>query len=207
MRTKTNNRKEVKRTQVVTATQPISNVAAGVTALWASTGVNPAAASWYLAPTQGVGDQNVIGDKYNLKYGEIIFGVRFNTSVNIYDYLRIMVVRQRMITVLPTPANLFVENGGFWAPLDSKNFDIQYDKIFPINTGLNQNPAVGTTFIQSVQTRPMKFRFIVPLKKTMRIDTANAQFPLTTYILATTFLVNTIAVQTESCATYYFTDP
>lgn len=178
--------------------------------------------------TQGTEPYQAIGQKYNLKYVEVSFEVAqtfFDTNDpettdpdRQDNQFRLMILKQRDPNIDITHNNIFwLHSQGVLmpnSPIDTRKWDVQYDRTFNKRTGLQQNVQFGDgdppvniiyTGVDGNRSNPNFFRFIIPLKHTFNIANGASKFPLRLSILINArregFYVNNIN------AIYRFTDP
>lgn len=225
MKRRVNNRPETKRTVYLGTQKLVPNLTgldAGLAAggvqvglLWSNNGVDTIGGNWFPQPTQGVGQNQVIGTKYNIRYCELTMLLQPTGAAptNLVDCLRIILIRERQPNT--TIANAFgvgniLKFANFLAPVDTKNWDVQFDKIYTYTTGLSTVTNPGTNNIQTMMPRPKIFRFIIPLKDTLEIQQIgvnNEPFTHRMYLYCFTNTDVSYWVSPGISAIYYYRDP
>lgn len=180
--------------------------------IWSNAGTK-GGVQWFLPPTTGTGENQVDGTKYNMKYAELTFGLSPDVAVvpaEHGDYLRIILIKERQppqdITGAGLGWSVILNSNNFFSPVDTKRWDCQYDKIFPFTTGLVGNAAIGTPYVQSQMAHSKRFRFIIPLKKTMTVSTEDYQFPNRMYMYAWTLHTSQFWKMEDTTVVYRFTE-
>lgn len=178
--------------------------------IWKLNGTDTAGNRFYPSPTQGTGNTNVEGLKYNLRYCELTFLLNpYNlVPADFTGHLRIILIKERQANKPFVNAVSFLANAIFMSPVNTKEWDLQMDKVIPFTTGLTSNNVTGTSNFTSIMPKPMKFRILIPLRHSFTVTNANNQFPLNMYLIMFTDIVDrywTNAAST-SCV-YYFRDP
>lgn len=177
--------------------------------IWSNNGAAPVG-NWFIPPAQGDGENQVQGTKYNLKYCELIFGLFPAVSITPAvqgDFLRIFLIRERQANQAITGLADIMQTSDFMSPIRTKSWDVQFDRIYCLKTGLSYGIAGGPNSVVNDMPSPMKFRFIIPLKHTMLLQNVNAQFPLHMYMYAMLYATDRWLTTTTYTYTYYFQDP
>lgn len=200
----------MKKLNQTVAARPIPNFAnfnTTTNCLWANNGVSTGGgAAWFIPPIQGTGATQVVGTKYNMKYVEVLIPIVNDTTVNSgtdCDFLRVWIIKERVKNIAPSIANTFDANN-FFAPINTKDWDVQFDKIYPINLGvLAGNMQCLTKGV------PKLFRFIIPLKETLEVVMAEPddKFRFRVYIFAANFFTNLKFTTPAYSFSYHFIDP
>lgn len=190
------------------------------TVVWSNYGTR--GVLFYPPPQQGTGEGQVVGTKYNLKYCELSFLLNMtqrptNGFGQSYEMFRLMVVRQRdRSTGDPTYTNFYVgTNLVINTAINSKNWDVQYDKYFTMDTGVLSTTLITNAYGPgSTHMTPAKFfRFIIPMRESMEVvaNTVTECFPLRMYVLLYTVYGSNVGAPVYTAnninATYYFNDP
>lgn len=180
------------------------------TTIWGNNILDPTGVGYLAFPQQGTGNGQIDGTKYNSLYAEVIFDiVKTSSNANLYEEgFRLMVIKKRDPNVPFTGAAVYTFQA-YNGPLNSKNYDVQFDKAYFWTTGSATNPVAGTNSLQSLFPKRKRFRFIIPLKKTMTLQAVSAAgaFPLPIYIIAVAINSDTSVVVTSIVTTYFFRDP
>lgn len=220
-----NNRPEMKRTVYVgqqTAIRTMANWDAGLangilntSLIWANNFNDAGITPWFPQPGQGPAENQMIGTKYNLKYAELTFILEpmLNQPTGFVDSIRLILIKERqsrqIITGPGAGAPTILRFTNFHAPVDTKKWDVQYDKIFPYTTGITTTAVpVGNVF-NSLVPKPKIFRFIIPLKETLEyaLPAINTPFTNSMYLFAFTHTQdNYWFIRPASCI-YYYRDP
>lgn len=192
-----------------------ANVVLGnMTEIWSNIGVIPGTATnWYPIPVQGTGSTNIVGTKWNSLYAEVSFVLVMRGPDiglgDVYDFIRIMVVKERQRATNGSTAGILKNNGvqmSMNSPINTLNWEPQFDKLYSLTTGYTLPPPSDFT---SISSRPLKFRFIIPLKDTLDLPGSSTMFDRRISI----FGMNLIANLVWTCppelfdVKYYFRDP
>lgn len=179
--------------------------------------LNASPAPWYIQPGQGTGPNQIVGEKYNLRYAEVCFTLHplytLSPSFTSTDSLRIIIVKERLARTDLSGAlgglGIILQFMDFLAPVDTKRWDVQYDKVWTFQTGRTDKPGAGTYEWTSLVPKPKLFRFIIPLKETMEyqiVPNVNL-FSNNLYIFAFTDRNSQYWGYRNLSATYYYRDP
>lgn len=184
--------------------------------IWRNNGVDSGGFNWFPVPAQGNGENNIAGIKFNLRYVEVIFVLYplVNPSTSFTDYIRIMLLKERNAGTIFTGAGagapVFLQFTQANAPLRTKTWDVQMDKIIPYTTGLTSNAAILTNNTTSMAPKPIKMRLIIPLRHSCQLELNGATqyaFPLSMYLMAFTDRTDNYWRSDSIAAIYYFRDP
>lgn len=221
-KTRIRTKKEVKRTTSFQANFILRNKVnfdaqlvlsnANVNLVWSNNGTAPIG-NWFVPPVAGVNENQAEGTKYNIKYCELMFGLSQIGNINPtipHDYIRLILVKERQPTTVVLGVNgglgAILQTSDFFSPIKTKVWDVQFDKIYPRNTGYTYGVPASTVSIQNHMDHPMRFRFIIPLKHSMIIRADAQQFPLRIYFWAFNFLTDQLFAITDYEFVYYYTD-
>lgn len=182
------------------------NLDPGLSIIWSNNGVFSAGNPWFPQPTAGVGEQQLVGTKFNSLWGQI--NVRFfrqpGVNIQIFQFgLRIIMIREKQKNQDFSLATDFLYSNNYLSPIRSKDWTVLMDKNYEYTTGWTQNlPSVVNTL-----AAPCKlFRLLVPLKKTLYVEPGNDNlFPKKIYLLAFTTDANLMSVNVN--CTYFYQDP
>lgn len=218
-KTKTNNRPEMKRTSYSSASINIRTYAywdanmlatPNTSLLWSNNGVDRVPVPWFPWPVQGVGQNQFIGTKYKTIYVELMTSIAFNPQIIpalSQDIMRIFLIKERQPNQLYQNATDVFVNGAFFSPIDSKKWDVQFDKFYNLQTGLQSSDGHGNFYGTAQASGPFKFRWIIPMKHNMEASTNPVQFPYRFYLVAIVAGSDNQWATTSLNAIWYFKDP
>lgn len=220
-KTRTNNRPEIKRVSYSSASINIRTYAfwdANMTAnpnvslLWSNNGTDaqPGPQPWYPFPAQGVGQNQFIGTKYKMLYVELMTSLAFNPQVIptlSQDILRIFLIKERQPNQPYAGAGTVFVNGAFFSPIDTKKWDVQFDKFYNLQTGLQSSDGHGGYYGTTQASGPFKFRWIIPMRHNMEQNNNTTQFPYKFYLVAIVAGSDNQWATTSLNAIWYFKDP
>lgn len=186
--------------------------------IWSNNGRDNAAAvqNFFRMPASGSGPGQAIGRTFNLYFAELSFTVvtRQNAAPDVDtqdEMLRMFLIKAKQEELLVDTATVF-RHTSWGASINTKNWDVQMDKLYGFHTGYDANPAGGTVYFPGTPgPKSMTHKLIIPLKDTMvRVDTNDAVnqsfFPQTIYLVAVTkFNTNVVAIVDIAC-NYFYTD-
>lgn len=188
IRTRRNTKPEQKNIVLSTPGFRIRN--ASWTVLWSTFGVDPNGIEFFPMPSQGTGVHDIIGRKFNSKFVDVKFNIRFNTLTTTngwnsnemppsYFMYRIVVLRQRtrqsLVNSSDLPSSDYLTLN---TSLDSKKWDIQYDRVHTLATGAKMQISNAATADPkymlldgpTIPSRPKRFRFKIPIKQTINMN-------------------------------------
>lgn len=218
-------KKETKMTTQITQGGGIINFATGIalnvdspTVLWSSNTVGPDGNTLYINwPQAGAGENQVEGTKWNSMYCEVNFDLFQDPTVTpstTFNTLRVVMLRKRDPSIVFSYTNLLLRNTrNSLAPIDSKKYDIFFDKLYQFTTGRSfsnqvavNNQIVGYT---SLGPKSKRFRIIIPFRKTWVIQPqAAGNHPETIFVVAWTSNADNLSwVQSNVVTALYFKDP
>lgn len=216
-RKKLDHRAEMKWTYYIsTQNYPILGQGGAPTTIWDCNGRDPTNAQYirlpyYTGTTGGevadrIGQSGLIGIKFNSLYAEIRVTGRIYADVATQEEtLRVMILRMRNpaqdgTNYAPLPTRL-VE------PVDTKLWDLWYDKYYNMTTGCTLNYTIGGQgyTYQSLAPKPMYWRFKIPLRQTMNLKASRIIYPYPIVICALS-RHGTFRITEQSCK-FYYRDP
>ena len=145
--------------------------------LWHSNDIQPDNTQHYTIPNSGVAENQFIGTKLNSLYHEVIFHIRPDPALIqaqpgvgavSEQGIRIAVLRHRNPKQNQDQTATNQPFTNLSTPIDTKVFDIQFEKTYWRTLG-----TFGNTQPQSEMMPSMKFRFKIPMKRTLSIQTIN----------------------------------
>lgn len=187
--------------------------------IWRLNGTKPDnTGTWQPTWTQGVTQQNIIGNQINHLYVDLRFILNFKNVVNgsgsyvnfPSDMLRMVMIKQRDRQVdfstqseqadkLPTNMTESIQPNFFKTIID---------KCIPFNTGASVVGDVSNARVNSFLSHPSirLFRFLIPLKRTIDIVNATTYtWPLNIGIFVTTMNGSSVTLERITCR-YYWKD-
>lgn len=157
-------------------------------------------------PTSGTSQSQYIGTKINSLYADVRLQIAIDyTKPTIHESLRIIVARSRVsgqdnVNYPPTPVNIN-------EPIDAKSWDIMYDRIWSMNTGIPINATVaGTQYAIFSEAAPVKhLRFKIPLKETIQQKNSRLiyEYPIVIWAIS---LNGGISLYRATCK-FFYRDP
>lgn len=137
--------------------------------IWGNNDRDGSSVPFITPPTTGLSQSQYIGTKINALYADVRFmGRIYFDVVHPNEQIRIMVVRSRLggqdgtnYGTLPTR---------ILEPIDAKQWDIMYDKVTAMTTGIQQNVTIGGTnySIANLFMPSKMWRFKIPLRETIQ---------------------------------------
>lgn len=182
--------------------------------IWSNNGIDAGGFRWYPSPQAGSADNQMEGTKYCSLYAELSF-IMYplpNANNQFSDSIRFILFKERQKDILITGAGggapVILQFTQFTAPIRTKIWDVQMDKIITYTTGLTTNAAAGTNNHTTIGPKPIRMRLIIPLKHKMTGPTLLQNlFPLRMYLYAFTDRTDqTWTIYDTSCV-YYYRDP
>lgn len=227
LRSKLNNKPEMKFTHYESNLVPVNLPGATTTAIWANQGRDAGGGTNYFItpPTPANGTESgYVGAQYNSLYADVRFIVESQTmndaiasgNLSYHDQFRLMVVRMRQ------PYTIWNQDPGFLeatmpaltcTPIDTKQWDVWLDKQYTFANGLTDTivPGMGlTTGVTTLRSGPITFKFKVPLKQTIRPVIQGGIATLTyKYLVLICILpaVSGLIRVTELHCKFYYRDP
>lgn len=186
-------------------------VSANPLIIWSNDGLDLNAKPFFNQPTQGTSRNQFLGDKFNMLYADVAFvinqrnaGTILPSTIN--DQVRVLVIRRKDDVTPFTTANIFRDVNSFLSDVETKMWEVQYDKFFAWSTGFTTTS--GGTTVTSIQSKSKLFRMTIPLQQTMTLSTDQTPFSedQQVYIIAYACLNANLFEANAVHATYYFKD-
>lgn len=175
------------------------------TVIWRNNGTDASANRYYPVIPNGAGANEAIGQKYILKYVEVIFTIEWAVNNILEDGYRICLVKSRYPTAAMnfTVGNLFLIDSVYNAPIDTKSWDVQYDRIVWRHGALQ-----GAAVTAQGQAIPQNYKFVIPMKKSMDVGLDNVTMFDTDLIIFAYGLKNNNSFRATNITAFYrFVDP
>lgn len=216
---KINNRPEMKWTTYQNLAQlNITNWVTGPgVVIWKNIGRDATPQNYFRMPASGSGPGQAVGRTFNLYFAELSFTLITRQSalpdVDAQDDMfRLYLIKAKQ-QELPLDTATIFRNTSWGASINTKNWDVQMDKIWGIHTGYDSNAAAGTAYFNASGQIPrfQHHKFIIPLKDTMiRVDNNDTAdqvfFPDPMFLVGVAKLNTNVFACVDIACNYFYTD-
>lgn len=189
---------------IVSATSILNNQ---FTLIWDSNGTI-AGVPYITAPAQGVAAGQFIGAEINAMYCDVRFTILptgLEANGDFSEALRIVIMRSR--TPGQDNTNYPAVPNNLHTPIDTKLWDLWYDKVKVLTTGQTITTGAGPTLHTSLTPPPFYMRVVVPCKQSLEQKAGRVILPYPIIIAAISLTSSTSWIVNRVHTRFCYRDP